>query len=125
MPLDDCISLIDRDYEKYTLNSGGSSGDDKCAGLMAKAAAGHTLTNTELNALITGLQHKQKRTSAGSSRLDGRDNMISNDDIQQQQADLQAKILSLLGSSAVMPSGSSPFVGSDGFRAVKGFGGYR
>ena len=33
--------------------------------------------------------------------------LVSNDDIKQQQADLQAKILQLLGSNAVVPSSSS------------------
>ena len=81
--------------------------------------------------------------------------LVSNDDIKQQQADLQAKILQLLGSNAVVPSSSSTAGGSsyrggdhssggsgygsrkvggaagggsfnnDSFHSVKGFGGYR
>lgn len=55
------------------------------------------------------------------------------DDIQRQQADLQAKILSLLGSNAVVPSSSSPSQphqssSYDGGRSVSypqsGYGGY-
>ena len=71
---------------------------------------------------------------------------VSSEDIQQQQADLQAKILSLLGSNAVVPTsakgppksaghymdersqyrGGSGMVGyHDGYASVQGFGGYR
>lgn len=46
----------------------------------------------------------------------------SSDDIQRQQADLQAKILSLLGSNAVVPSSSQSSQGShsSGYDASRG-----
>ena len=62
------------------------------------------------------------------------------EDIQQQQADLQAKILSLLGSSAVVPPTkptsttqssnrygleSRGYSGYDGYHTNQAFGGYR
>ena len=83
MPLADAIGLIERDYDRYSRSShitgrtpprgtsslglGGSglvraSESDDVSSLMTKAAAGGSLSSTELNALITTLQQKQRHT---------------------------------------------------------------
>lgn len=67
MPLDDAIGLIDRDFERYCQTNRGNGG--RVTGLMAKAAAGHNLTTSEINVLINNLQQKQKhhhRSGSGS-----------------------------------------------------------
>ena len=118
-----------------SLGGGGASLGGGGASLMAKAAAGHNLSPAELNQLITSLQQKQQRVGGAGgvaqrreglynywfstfhsvyvndcilsvfSSLDTMAPTASSNDMQQQQADLQAKILSLLGSNAVVPSG--------------------
>ncbi|XP_019864327.1 PREDICTED: nuclear receptor coactivator 5-like [Amphimedon queenslandica] len=118
MPLDDAIGLINRDYSRHCQSSGinprgGESLGGGGASLMAKAAAGHNLSPAELSQLISSLQQKQQRVGGAGSMAQRRDDTMAppaanSNDMQQQQADLQAKILSLLGSNAVVPSGGAP-----------------
>ena len=121
-----------------SLGGGGASLGGGGASLMAKAAAGHNLSPAELNQLITSLQQKQQRVGGAGGVAQRREGLYnywfstfhsvyvnvcilsvfpsldtmaptaSSNDMQQQQADLQAKILSLLGSNAVVPSGGPP-----------------
>lgn len=128
MPLEDALGLVDRDFIRY--NQGVRDGHivprrlqskRDVTSLLARAASGEHLDSSQLQAVISALQKQQTGPAAGGKPLDdlGGLSKSSTADIQRQQADLQAKILSLLGSRAVVPSATGP---GEGFSGAGGGG---
>jgi hypothetical protein len=116
MPLDDALSLVSKDFDHYVVSGRPARKPAQPAAdvpqLLGKAASGASLSSAELSAVISALQKQKQGDDMGSPSqhapaLGEKVETNTPEDIQRQQADLQAKILSLLGSSAVVPSSSS------------------
>ncbi|KAL5466831.1 hypothetical protein EMCRGX_G030982 [Ephydatia muelleri] len=116
MPLDDALGLIAKDFERYISEGRASSslkrgeGMSSISHLIGKLSANENLSSQELQTVISSLQQQAGSGTSFSSRFyeESRAGAGSDDDPQRQQADLQAKILSLLGSSAALPAPSAP-----------------
>jgi hypothetical protein len=118
MPLEDALSLVSKDFDHFMLSGRRAGGLRRLAPppaapdvshLLGKAASGASLSSSELSAVISALQKQKQDDNIASSSHNVTENVMETDtpeDIQRQQADLQAKILNLLGSSAVVPSSS-------------------
>jgi uncharacterized membrane protein YgcG len=116
MPLEDALSLVSKDFDHFVLSGRRAGGLRRLAPppaapdvphLLGKAASGASLSSLELSAVISALQKQKQDDNIASSSHNVTEKVMETDtpeDIQRQQADLQAKILNLLGSSAVVPS---------------------